>query len=123
MILRTGIDIIEIERIQSVIDRYGERFLKRIFTQEEIDYSGRKTESLAARFSAKEAASKALGTGIGPVSWLEIEILGHELEAPMIALHGRAKAIAEFIGLDLWSVSLSHSQHYATAVVVAIGTE
>jgi holo-[acyl-carrier protein] synthase len=122
MILKTGIDLIEISRVQSALDRYGERFLKRVFTPAEIDYCAGKAESLAARFAAKEAASKALGTGIGPVGWLDIEILGGELEAPSVALHGKAEKIVKYFGLTIWSVSLSHSQENAIAVVVAIGT-
>jgi holo-[acyl-carrier protein] synthase len=121
MILKTGIDLVEISRIQSALDRHGERFLKRVFTPAEIDYCAGKAEPLAARFTGKEAASKALGTGIGPVSWLEIEILGGELEAPSVVLHGRAEQIAKYLGLTIWSVSLSHSKEMATAVVVAIG--
>ncbi len=75
MILKTGIDIIEIPRIQAALDRHGERFLKRIFTAKEIIECNGQADALAVRFAAKEAASKALGTGIGPVSWREIETL------------------------------------------------
>ena len=121
MILRTGIDLIEIERIRAAIERHGERFMRHIYTPAEVEYCAGKAESLAARFAAKEAASKALGTGIGPVSWLEIEIHGGELEAPSILLHGRAEDIAKKLRLTIWSVSLSHSREMATAVVVAMG--
>ncbi len=123
MILRTGIDLIEISRIQTVLDRHGERFLKRVFTPAELAYCGGKAESLAARFAGKEAASKALGTGIGPVSWLDIEIFGGDLEAPSIILHGRAEQISKFQGLNIWSVSLSHGRELATAIVIAIGKD
>ena len=121
MILRTGIDIIEIERIHLALERHGERFLQRIFTPDEIRYCSGKAESLAARFAWKEAASKALGSGIGPVGWLEIEIRGGELEAPAVILHGRAEKIAKILGLTIWSVSLSHSDENAVAIVVAMG--
>jgi len=121
MILRTGIDLIEIARIHAAIERHGERFLRRVFTPAELaDCSGR-SESLAARFAAKEAASKALGTGIGVVAWREIEILGDDLHAPLLRLYGAAAQKAQELGLTTWSVSLSHSQSQAAAVVVMVG--
>ncbi|MDI6769825.1 MAG: holo-ACP synthase [Anaerolineales bacterium] len=119
MILRTGIDLIEIDRLRAAVDRHGERFLTRIFTPAELEYCVGRAESLAARFAAKEAVSKALGTGIGPVSWQEIEIHGGEYEAPAIILHDRAERIAKELRLTNWSVSLSHSRTHAIALVVA----
>jgi holo-[acyl-carrier protein] synthase len=77
--------------------------------------------SLAARFAAKEAVSKALGTGIGPVGWHEIEVLRGEARQPVLLLHGEAARLAASLGLDTWSLSLSHTQNYAVAMVVAIG--
>jgi holo-[acyl-carrier protein] synthase len=121
MILRTGIDLIEIARIRAAIDRHGERFTRRIFTAAELVYCAGRVESLAARFSAKEAVSKALGTGIGPVSWQEIEIRGGEYEAPAVTLHERAEKIAKELRLTTWSVSLSHSETHAIALVIAMG--
>jgi len=121
MILHTGIDLIEIARIRAVIERHGERFSRRIFTPAELASCAGRVESLAARFAAKEAVSKALGTGIGPVAWQEIEIQGGEYEAPAIILHERAEGIAKELKLTTWSVSLSHSETYAIALVVAMG--
>jgi holo-[acyl-carrier protein] synthase len=123
MILRTGIDLIEIARIRAAIERHGERFSRRIFTLAELAYCAGRIESLAARFAAKEAVSKALGTGIGPVSWQEIEIRGGEYEAPAIILHERAERIAKELRLTTWSVSLSHSETHAIALVVAMGED
>jgi holo-[acyl-carrier protein] synthase len=123
MILRTGIDLIEIARIRAAIERHGERFSRRIFTPAELAYCAGRVESLAARFAAKEAVSKALGTGIGPVSWQEIEIRGGEYEAPAIILHERAERIAKELRLTTWSVSLSHSETHAIALVVAMGED
>lgn len=123
MILRTGIDITDIARIHAAIERYGERFLRRIFTSAELKYCAGKDESLAVRFAAKEAVSKALGAGIGPVSWQEIEIRGGEYEAPAIILHDRAERIAKELRLTTWSVSLSHSGAHAIALVVAMGED
>ncbi len=119
MILKTGVDIIEIARIQAVFDRRGERFLKRVFSDLEIFECRGRAEALAIRFAAKEAVSKALGTGIGPISWQEVETLHKWSGEPYLVLHGAAKKIAEELGLAVWAVSLSHSRENAIAVVVA----
>lgn len=121
MILSSGIDLIEIDRIQRTLDRYGERFLKRVYTPAEIQQARGSAPELAARFAAKEAASKALGTGIGPISWVEIETLNHTSGKPILHLSGRAKSIAEARGYQTWSVSLTHSREMAAAVVVCLG--
>ena len=121
MILKTGVDIIEIKRIQSAMDRYGERFLKRIFTELEIFECRGRAEAVAVHFAAKEAASKALGTGIGPISWRDVETLHNWTGEPYLVLHGSAEQIANRRGLTDWAVSLSHSRDNAIAVVVASG--
>jgi len=121
MLLRTGIDLLEINRMQSAQQRFGMRFLERVFTPGEITEVGNNTASLAARFAAKEAVAKALGTGIGIVSWQEIEILRSPAREPVLHLHGVALRLARELGLTTWSLSLSHSQSHAIAVVVAIG--
>lgn len=121
MILRTGVDLIEIARIEEVVARHGQRYLERIFTPAELARSGKRPESLAGRFAAKEAVAKALGTGIGDVSWQEIEILGDEQNAPTLVLRGAAEQRAGQLGLTTWSLSLSHSLSQAIAFVVAIG--
>jgi holo-[acyl-carrier protein] synthase len=121
MNLSSGIDLIEIERIQNALDRYGERFTQRIYTPAEIKSARGNAAELAARFAAKEAASKALGTGIGPVSWKEIETLNKPSGKPFLRLSGRAQAIAQAQGYETWSVSLTHSRGMAAAVVVCIG--
>ena len=119
MILKTGIDLIEIPRIRQAVERHGDRFLQRIYTSAEITECNGRAEALAVRFAAKEAAVKALGTGIGPISWREVETLHKRSGEPYLVLHGRAKVIAKFLRLKTWAVSLSHSQEMATAVVVA----
>ena len=121
MRLSTGIDLIEIGRIQEALDRYGERFLKRVFTSAEIASARGNASELAARFAAKEAASKALGTGIGPISWVDIEVLNKPSGKPILRLTGRAKNISEALGFQTWSVSLTHSRGMAAAVVVCLG--
>lgn len=121
MNLRTGIDFIEIERFNVAIQRHGERFLERVFTLRELEEVGDNVASLAARFAAKEATAKALGTGIGDVGWQEIEILRGPERQPNLLLHGRASDLAESLDLETWSLSLSHSQSHAIALVVALG--
>lgn len=121
MNLRTGVDLIEIERFNNAIIRHGERFLGRVFTHRELDEVGDNVASLAARFAAKEATAKALGTGIGDVGWQEIEILRGPMKQPNLFLHGQASRLAERLDLETWSLSLSHSQSHAVALVVAIG--
>lgn len=120
MKLSTGVDLIEIERVQRAIDRYGPRFLERVFTARELADVGRNPASLAARFAAKEAAAKALRTGIGEVGWCEIEILRGPAREPVLYLHGAAARLAEELNLTTWSVSLSHSLTHAIALVVAL---
>jgi len=121
MRLATGIDLIEIARIEEVIARHGKHYLERVFTPAELEYCGKRAESLAGRFAAKEAVAKALGSGIGDISWKEIEILGDEQNAPTLTLHGEAGNKARELGLSNWSVSISHSQSHSVAFVVAIG--
>lgn len=121
MNLRTGVDLIEISRIEEVISRYGRHYLERIYTPAELELCGKRIESLAGRFAAKEAVAKALGCGIGDVTWKEIEILGDEQNAPTLTLHGAAGQKAGELGLTTWSLSISHSQSHAVAFVAAIG--
>ena len=121
MILRTGIDLIEISRIEEVIARHGNHYLERIYTPAELRYCGNRAESLAGRFAAKEAVAKALGCGIGDINWKEIEVLGDEQNAPVLNLNGQAEKKAKELGLSIWSVSISHSQSHSVAVAVAIG--
>ena len=121
MILRTGVDLIETNRIAEAIERHGERFLTRVFTELERKECHGRVTSLAARFAAKEAAAKALGCGIGDVSWLEIEVRSDERKAPYLVLSGEGERLAKQLGLTTWSVSLSHTESQAIAFVVATG--
>lgn len=123
--LRTGVDLIEIERIKRAIDQHGPRFLERIYTAAERQDSQQRIESLAARFAAKEAVAKALGTGIWRqgVDWTDIEIVRDpDSGAPSLLLHRAAADQARQLGLTEWSVSLSHDRDHAIAFVVAIST-
>jgi holo-[acyl-carrier protein] synthase len=114
----TGIDIIEIERIEEAVARWGERFLKRIYTGRELEICRGHVPSLAARFAAKEAVMKALGTGAKGVGWKEIEILPDSKGKPLVYLRGRAQRQASELNLDGLAISLSHSRKYALASVV-----
>ena len=117
-----GVDLIEVERIAASLEKYGQRFLDRIFTAREQKYCDGRAESLAARFAAKEAVAKAIGTGIGDISWQDIEIVNEENGRPTVVLHGAAEAMSRTMGLEIWSVSLSHTQTHAIGMVVAANT-
>ena len=116
--LTTGVDIIEIERIRKMAERWGERFLHRIYTEDEISYCRGRPQNLAARFAAKEAAMKALGTGLRGVGWKDVEVIRNESGAPSIRLHGRALARSQRLGVTELALSLSHSREFAVAFVV-----
>lgn len=122
MIVGSGIDLVEIGRIRHSLDRYGERFLNRIYTADEKKYClGKKNaaESLAARFAAKEAGAKALGTGISRgVTWREIEVRRAPGGKPSIQFHGRAAEFAKRIGVKNSALSLTHSRDTAMASVL-----
>jgi len=114
-----GVDIVEIGRVAGVVARWGERFLRRVYTEAELAYCRGRMPELAARFAGKEAVTKALGTGIRGLAWRELEILADPLGKPLVRLHGRARARAAEIGLTHFAVSLSHSHDFAVAMVVA----
>lgn len=118
--LRCGIDLIEHERIQDGIARFGDRFLNRFFTAAERAACEDQPHRLAARLAGKEAVAKAFGTGIGDIGWKEIEILPDARGRPTLTFHGEAAKLAESLGLTAWDISLTHTQHYASAVVVAM---
>lgn len=121
MLVGTGIDVVEVERIARSIERYGSRFLSRVFTAGEIAYSQRKkncAESFAARFAAKEAGAKALGTGIQHgVTWTEMEVRRAPGQRPTLHFSGRALEMAGRLGVKRVSLSLTHSRTVAIATV------
>ncbi len=125
MILGLGTDLIEIARVQASLERFGERFMARVFTVEEIGYCLRKrqsAESFAARFAAKEAGAKALGTGISRgVSWKEIEVRRLPGQRPTLHWSGRAAELALAMGVVRTSLSLTHGRDAAIAVVLVEG--
>ncbi len=115
-----GTDIIEIERIRRAIERWGERFLHRIYTESELSMYGCRPHSLAACFASKEAVMKVLGTGAMGIGWREIETIHQPSGKPLIRLNGRAKKEAARLRIKEIDISLAHSREYATAT--AIGT-
>lgn len=120
-----GIDLIEVGRIAEVHRKHGGRFLDRCFTKQEQQAclgTRRADERLAARFAAKEACAKALGTGIAQgIAWTDIEVISTPEGAPELRLQGRAASIAAEQGIAAWRVSLSHTSVHAMASVIALG--
>lgn len=120
-----GIDLVEVARIARMLAEHGESFLDRCFTPAERRYaqgSARRDEHLAARFAAKEAVLKALGTGWrSGIAWTDVEVVSQASGAPTLALRGHAAQIARERGITAWLVSLSHTEHYAAASVIALG--
>ena len=122
--LSTGVDIVHIPRVQRVLDLHGERFLNRVFTPREIAACKGRAHEFAARFAAKEAVSKALGVGMqimarNGIGFKEVEVLPDGNGKPHVHLQGYALARSKELGLDEWSVSLTHEREYAVALVVA----
>lgn len=113
-----GVDIIEIHRVQRALERHGDRFLKRVYTDLEAAFCRGRVNELAARFAAKEAVMKVLGTGARGVAWREIEVIPNHRGKPLVYLHGRAAERAEYIELDALDISLTHSDGHAVAFAV-----
>jgi len=125
-VIGTGVDLVECARIQNSIDRFGDHFLRRVFTDGEIKYSMSMkfpARHLAARFAAKEAVSKAFGTGIGKaMGWRDIDIQKKSSGEPFLVLSGSAQELAKKRGITAALVTLSHTEHHAMACVVLEGT-
>ncbi len=121
MIVRTGIDLAEIHRLKEINPKIRKRFLERVFTPQEILECGDSNEALAGRFAVKEAVVKALGTGIGLVSWKDVETVSGPWGEPVLNLHGKARQVANLLGLTEWSVSITDTGDLAAAVAVAFG--
>lgn len=121
-----GVDLIEVQRIESAVARWGQRFLRRVYTPGEIDYCAGRAGSLAARWAAKEAVSKALGTGWAPqqphaagwIDWTEIEVERMPSGEPALRLYGKANERAGALGIFAWRLSLSHTREHAIAMVL-----
>jgi holo-[acyl-carrier protein] synthase len=126
MVLATGVDLVELERVRRLVGRHGDRVLSRVYTPAELAHCHGRVPELAARFAAKEAVAKALGIGLrimarDGVDWHDVETLPDGNGKPIVRLHGRAAARAVELGLTDWSISLSHGRDIAVAFVVATG--
>jgi holo-[acyl-carrier protein] synthase len=125
MMLRTGVDLVDIARLEDLNPAIRQRFLERVYTERELEEAAGRGENqwatLTGRFAAKEAVAKALGCGIGPVAWREIEILRGEQGEPLLKLHGEAARVSQSLGIETWSVSISHTRTQALAFAVAVG--
>lgn len=122
--LATGVDILHVPRVAEAVERYGQRFLERVYTPDELRYCNGRVTALAVRFAAKEAVSKALGVGMRVMSrdgigFHEAEVVNGESGKPHVRLSGRAAALADELGLSHWSLSLTHERDYVVAFVVA----
>lgn len=122
MIAGIGIDLIETSRIRGTLDKFGDRFFRRVFTAKEVEYCSSMKfpdRHLAARFAAKEAVSKCFGTGIGKdLGWKDIEVTHDELGKPLIQLHGGGIELARRLNIQKIHVSLSHTENYGCAMAV-----
>ena len=124
MRLEVGVDLVELDRVQRAVARHGERFLRRVYTPDELALYGERVPELAARFAAKEAVSKALGVGLrfmgmDGIGLQDVEVLPDVKGKPLVHLWGQAKILAEEQGLHTWAISLSHGRDHAVAFVVA----
>lgn len=123
LVLRTGLDLLEISRLQQLDPKIRVRFLQRVYTPCELETAGDSDPTLAGYFCVKEAVSKALGCGIGEIRWQDVETLPDPLGAPLVALHGRAATLAQELGLQTWAVSITHTRQMAAASVTAVGLD
>lgn len=116
----SGIDLVEIDRFTNLNPAIRTRFFRRVFTAAELAYINSSDQRAAGIFAAKEATAKALGCGIGPIHWMDIEIVHSEDKQPQIVLHARAKDQSESLHITNWSVSITHTKTTAAAVAVAV---
>ena len=123
-IIAHGIDLVDCPRIEKMIEQHGERFINRVFTAAEQNYAeGKKNriEKLAGRFAAKEAILKLMGTGWrGKIAWTDIEVVNNSLGQPQVILSGEVEKLAEKLGIEHISVSITHTANFAIASAVAI---
>ena len=120
--LCSGVDLVEIDRLEKIRPEIRDRFLERVYTEWERAEVGSSPVSLAGRFAAKEAVAKALGCGIGPVSWQEIEVRRGQKGEPVLYLYGNAQVLADELHIQQWSISISHTRTHAIAFVIGLGS-
>jgi holo-[acyl-carrier protein] synthase len=117
-----GIDIVRVSRIANAMERFGERFTRRILTPTEAGYVRNRAQTLAGRWAAKEAVSKVLGLGVRGIGWRDIEVERLPTGQPSVRLHGRAAKRAEQLGMGRIALSISHEAEYAVAIAFGIRT-
>lgn len=122
MQLQTGVDMVDVEKLARMVELTGDEFLESSWTPAERLYCAGRPERLASRWAAKEATMKALGQGVGQISPLEVEVVAAEGTRPVLVLRGNADTRARQLGLDTWSVSLTHEDRWALAFVVGVGS-
>lgn len=123
MQIHSGIDLVEVSRFESLNPAIRSRFFERVFNQNEREYISDNNQRAAGLFAAKEACAKALGCGIGPIRWVDIEITHDAEKKPRIVLHGAARSLAQSKNISSWSVSITHTKETAAAVAIAAGSE
>jgi holo-[acyl-carrier protein] synthase len=122
MLLQTGVDMVDVAKLARMVELTGDEFLQSSWTTAERLYCAGRADRLASRWAAKEATMKALGQGVGQISPLEVEVAAVEGDRPTLILRGNADIRARQLGLDTWSVSLTHEEQWALAFVVGIGS-
>jgi holo-[acyl-carrier protein] synthase len=116
-----GVDVVEIQSLEHDLELGGDRFVERIYTEQERTYCEGRVEQLATRFAAKEAIAKALGTGIRGVDWHDLEVRSERTGRPVVVLHGKAARVATEQHLGAIAISLCHTREHAVAVAIGIG--
>ncbi|MHA6620310.1 holo-ACP synthase [Pseudonocardia sp. DLS-67] len=122
MLLQTGVDMVDVEQLARMVELTGDEFLDSSWTPAERLYCAGRPDRLAARWAAKEATMKALGQGVGQISPLEVEVEAVEGDRPVLVLRGNAQLRARHLGLDTWSLSLTHEDRWALAFVIGLGS-
>jgi holo-[acyl-carrier protein] synthase len=117
-----GIDIIKVERIRAALERFGDRFVRRVLTDHERKYVRNRPETFAGRWAAKEAVSKVLGLGVRGIGWRDIEVVRLPTGQPSVRLHGRAELRAEQLGMGRIALSITHESDYAVAIAFGVRT-
>lgn len=121
--IRTGVDILEIARVENLLQRRKKSSLKRLFTDEEIKQSKNNPGILAGKFAAKEAVAKAIGVGFGFIKWIDVEIITGEKGEPVLHLYNTAQDCSSELDISDWAISISHTKNIAVAVAVAVTSD
>lgn len=121
--IRTGVDILEIARVENLLQRRNKSSLKRLFTDEEIKQSNNNPGILAGKFAAKEAVAKAIGEGFGLIKWIDLEIITGDKGEPILHLYNTAQDLSDELDISGWAISISHTNNIALAVAIAVKSD